>query len=234
MRPHSPLDARRKPPHALIVGRETLGRLAALVLRHCGCESELATSLRHARTLLQKRPPAVLIVEAGLEHGIGSGLLHQPPTGPQAPALIALVQLEDGMSSLTSFEGGADQVVRVPFTPDELAVRTGALLRRLGHPVTLASTERVENLELSLDEKVIVGKNLVALTPSENSLLYLLAANAGRNVSLRDLREMVWGISPGTSDGAIERRVAGLRQRLAGLDAGGLAIQRVEGGFALN
>ena len=76
--------------------------------------------------------------------------------------------------------------------------------------------------------------SIVPLTPSENSLLYLLAANAGRNVSLRDLREMVWGISPGTSDGAIERRVAGLRQRLRGLDGSGLTIQRVEGGFALN
>ncbi len=233
MRLPSARSSRREPAKALIVGRETLGHLAALVLRHCGCEAELATSLRDARSLIRKRPPALLVVEAGLEHGDAIGLLRRPSTGRQPPASIALIQLDGSVSSLRSFELGADQVVRVPFTPDELAVRTAALLRRLGRQIALARTERFESLELSLDERVGIRKRLVALTPSENSLLYLFAANAGRTVSVRDLRDMVWGISPGTSDGAIDRRVAGLRRRLADHNDGGFTIHRVDGGFTM-
>lgn len=133
-------------------------------------------------------------------------------TGPGRPAMIAL--LRERGSTFEAFNNGADQVVMVPFTPDELAVRTFALLRRLGRPTKLVHDQPFGGLTLSLDERIEIGGRSVALTPVLNSLLYLLAANSNKPVAADDIRDLAWGFGPQTSVATIRRHVRELRAAL--------------------
>ena len=174
---------------ALIVADEVLGNLVALCLRHAGCRSEIATTVARARGRRTTALPALLVVDLSLGNGSAISLL-PAPRGLQAPPSIALVRPRDPWSSLEAFQRGADQVITLPFTPDELAVRAFALLRRFKIATEMRHAEALEGLDLNIDETVRIGARTHRLSPGQNSLLYLLAANAGRLISRREIRQL--------------------------------------------
>lgn len=166
-----------------------LASLVSLVLRHVGFTAEVVPTVAAAGPHLRVQPLLLL-----LDTSIPRAMTLLAGRLETRPATIAIVDNEVGGTSFDAFARGADQVVRLPFTPDELAVRAAILLRRLGHRVTLERTEPFDGLELSLDEEVHVGSRTIGLTPELNSLLYVLAANAPRVVTNAQLRRLVWGM----------------------------------------
>ena len=186
-----------------------MGNLAAFCLRHSACRSEVVPSLDQARRRLAETRPDVLIVDVTLSGGAAISLLQAREDEPPL-ARVALMRPHDRWSSLEAFGQGADQVVTVPFTPDELAVRAFALLRRFAIVTKISHSQAVDALELSIDEKVGVGGRSIRLTPAQNSLLYVLAANAGTELSAHDIRQLAWGLEAETSDDEVARRVGEL------------------------
>src|SRR5947208_1034933 len=75
-------------------------------------------------------------------------------------------------------------------------------------------------LELSLDVFVLVGSRVIPLGAAQNSLLYLLAANADRHVKRADIRELVWGIERSADDKGVDQAVGQLRRSLGVLPGG--------------
>ena len=61
---------------------------------------------------------------------------------------------------------------------------------------------------------------MIPLGAAQNSLLYLLAANADREVRRADIRELVWGIERSADDAGVDQAVARLRRSLGGLPGG--------------
>src|SRR5262249_52869009 len=135
--------------------------------------------------------------------------------------------------SFSAFADGADQVVRVPFTPDELAVRVGALDRRHGHHFGFVRARPADGLELSLDEHVHIGSRTVELDPSQNSLLYLLASPPGRDASFAEVRRLAWGLDRLASDREVARSVGALGRLLADHGSEHLALDIREGSAVL-
>src|SRR5207247_6869870 len=78
------------------------------------------------------------------------------------------------------FEAGVDDILTVPFAPEELLARVIALLRRFySAAVTFTPVLKIGDLKIdSLKRTVQVGGSELHLTSLEQSLLYLLAANA--------------------------------------------------------
>ena len=175
---------------------------------HCDVTTRVATTVGSGAALLESHSPDLLLVDVRAGHGAGASLLESTQR-PDGPAKIAF--LRERGSALDAFKRGADQVVMVPFTPDELAVRTFAQLRRLGRPVPLEHDHLLGGLRLSLDERITVRGRTHTLTPLLNSLLYLLAANRNEQVALNEIRELVWGLDLQTSEATIRRRIAQLR-----------------------
>jgi len=198
-------------PLAVVFARRSLSAFVALVLRHCGIEAQVTDSADRTRELVAERPPQLLIVDAG-RGPMAARLLGL--AGEARRATIALIDLDRGASSLVAFGLGADQVVRVPFTPDELAVRTAQVLRRLGMTTPFVRNLEISGLELSLDEYACAGARTIPLGPAQNSLLYLLMANAGRPVSRGDIRRLSWGFDRAADDATVDRAVARLRRSL--------------------
>jgi len=52
------------------------------------------------------------------------------------------------------------------------------------------------------------------LTPLEQGLLYLLAANAGRVVTREEILDTLWGVDYAAESNVVDRQVRNLRARL--------------------
>ncbi|MDI3341723.1 MAG: response regulator transcription factor [Sphaerobacter sp.] len=108
--------------------------------------------------------------------------LGAPGIGIDRPSIIAITHQRNVETRLAAFAQGVDDILTVPFEPEELSARGAAILRRT-HPeaVTFVPALCVGELEIDLvDRRVRVQGQDSQLTWLEQRLLYLLAANAGR------------------------------------------------------
>ena len=91
-----------------------------------------------------------------------------------------------------------------------------AVLRRsYRDTVTLTPVIRVGDLEIDiLNRSVRVGESELHLTSLEQSLLYLLAANAGRVVTREEILDTLWGVDYVAESNVVDRQIRNLRARL--------------------
>jgi DNA-binding response OmpR family regulator len=193
---------------------ETLGNLISLTLQHGRYETKRTTDPQECRALLDEWAPhmALLdldqyerfidIVGRGLTHG------HMP--------IVAFTRRRDTALKLSAYERGADDIIEVPFTLDEIVARPFALMRRAhGIAVPIVPKIRLDGLEVDLiEQRVTVGGRDLHLTPIQQSLLYLLAANAGKALSREDLLATMWGSEFEIESNVVDRHIRELRVKL--------------------
>jgi len=104
----------------------------------------------------------------------------------------------------------------VPFSPEELLARVLALTRRTyGDTVPLTPVIKVGELEINiLDRQVTAGSSKLHLTGVEQSLLYLLAANAGRLLTRNEIMDALWGVDYVAESNVVDRHIRNLRAKL--------------------
>ena len=113
--------------------------------------------------------------------------------------VIMLTAKSEEIDKITGLTLGADDYITKPFQPLEMIARVKAQLRRF---------TKYNAAELPVEENTIVFSGLVldkdthectlnekklSLTPTEFSILWVLAANRGRVVSSEELFHEVWG-----------------------------------------
>ena len=112
--------------------------------------------------------------------------------------IIMLTAKDEETDKITGLTLGADDYVTKPFRPLELVARVKAQLRRYKKysPVSEVETQKTTRLSYKkLDMKAyecLLDGELVALTPTEFSILQLLLKQAGNVVSLEELFRSVW------------------------------------------
>ena len=112
--------------------------------------------------------------------------------------IIMLTAKDEETDKITGLTLGADDYVTKPFRPLELVARVKAQLRRYKKysPVSEVETQKTTRLSYKkLDMKTyecLLDGELVALTPTEFSILQLLLKQAGNVVSLEELFRSVW------------------------------------------
>jgi CheY-like chemotaxis protein len=96
--------------------------------------------------------------------------------------VISLTRRGDLKSKLAAFERGVDEILTVPFSPEEFVARVLALMRRTYRDnVMFTPAIRLGDLEIDIvNRRVRAHDTELHLTSLEQSLLYLLVANAGR------------------------------------------------------
>jgi DNA-binding response OmpR family regulator len=109
-----------------------------------------------------------------------------------------------------------DDIMTVPFAPEELLARVLALVRRVySAPVTFTPTIKIGELEIDiLNRTVRTGSSELQLTSLEQSVLYLLAANAGRVVTREEILDALWGTDYVAESNVVDRQIRNLRERL--------------------
>jgi DNA-binding response OmpR family regulator len=130
--------------------------------------------------------------------------------------IIALTRRADLPTKLAAFDQGADDILSVPYFPEELVARILAVLRRAYRTtIPFASTLRLGELEIDLlNRRARVEGRELHLTAIDQCLLYLLAANAGRVLSRDEILDELWGIDFSAESNVVDRHIRNLRRKL--------------------
>ena len=136
--------------------------------------------------------------------------------GARRTAVLGLTRRGDLRTKLAAFEQGVDDIMTVPFSPEELLARVLVITRRsYGEAVPLIPAIRLGELEIDiLHRRVRAGSSELHLTGLEQSLLYLLAANAGRVVTRDEILDALWGVDFVAESNVVDRHVRNLRAKL--------------------
>jgi DNA-binding response OmpR family regulator len=187
-------------------------------LNHGVFETRHAVSAAEALAVLGRWRPHLVLLDMDLEGVDGARVMER--IGPGAPGgaipAIALTRRGDLRTKLEAFDRGVDDIMTLPFPPEELLARVVALVRRT-HPEAPAFAPVIRLGELEIDilhRTVRAGRSELHLTSLEQSLLYLLAANAGRVVAREEILDALWGADYVVESNVVDRQVRNLRARL--------------------
>ncbi len=155
-------------------------------------KTELLCSIADAKQALQRKIPALLMVDRNMPDGNGDELCRwaRRRFGDRLPILFLTVRGETS-DIVRGFQDGADDYVVKPFDLEVLHSRILALLRRTG----LTKETRLFCNDLVVDtEKLSVycGTEEVLLSQPEYRLLVVLMENKGKTVTRKQLLEQVW------------------------------------------
>ena len=200
----------------LELDRRTIVELIKLTLNHGVYMIRTASTAEASMAVLDQWQPHLVIFDADLD---GQQLMQhvsaRAGSGARLPA-IALTRRGDLRTKLAAFDWGVDDILTVPFAPEELLARVVAVLRRsYSDAVTFTPVIHLGELEIDiLNRTVRVGQSELHLTSLEQSLLYLLAANAGRVVTREEILDTLWGVDYVAESNVVDRQIRNLRARL--------------------
>jgi DNA-binding response OmpR family regulator len=210
-RPHAPARA------LLAIDRPLLAELVRLALNHGAFLTQVAPTPAAALAALCDWRPHLAVVDMDLAGGALLEALGQAAPGGERLPVIALTRRGDLRTKLAAFERGVDDILTVPFSPEELVARTLALMRRSYRDAAVAFTPvlRLGELEIDILNRVVrAGGHALHLTSLEQSLLYLLAANAGRLLTRDEILDHLWGVDYAAESNVVDRHVRNLRAKL--------------------
>ena len=130
--------------------------------------------------------------------------------------VIALTRRNDLKTKLEAFEQGVDDVLALPFAPEELLARVVAITRRAHRMVVpISPVLKVADLEIDImNRKVRSHGHELHLTTLEMNLFYLLVANARTAMSRDEIMEYLWGADYAADSNVVDRHIRNLRLKL--------------------
>jgi DNA-binding response OmpR family regulator len=200
------------------VDQPLIAEVIELTLNHGVYLTRRAADLAAAAAALEDWEPHLAVVDMDIG---GDALVRRlaraeaRPDGPRIPVL-ALTRRGDLRTKLAAFEQGVDDIMTVPFPPEELLARVLVITRRTyGAAVPLIPVLTLGELEIDiLHRRVRAGTSELHLTGLEQSLLYLLAANAGRVVTRDEILDALWGVDFAANSNVVDQHIRGLRAKL--------------------
>jgi DNA-binding response OmpR family regulator len=192
-----------------------LVELIKMTLNHGVYTTRAVTTASEVGPALTEWQPHLVILDMDLDGAQIMALLAKPVAGMRLP-VIGLTRRGDLKTKLAAFDAGVDDILSIPFAPEELLARVIAVLRRsYSDAVTFTPVIKLGELEIDiLNRTVHAGSSELHLTSLEQSLLYLLAANAGRVVTREEILDTLWGVDYVAESNVVDRQIRNLRTRL--------------------
>jgi DNA-binding response OmpR family regulator len=199
-----------------VIDQGSLAKVVKLALTHGVFLTRTTTGVAEAMTALAEWQPHLAIIDMDIEQGKLMNELREAAPHARRLPVIALTRRGDLKRKLAAFELGVDDILTVPFSPEELVARTLAVMRRTYRAaVTFTPKITVGELEIDiLNRRVRAGTSDLHLTTLEQSLLYLLAANAGRALSREEILDALWGVDYLADSNVVDRQIRNLRAKL--------------------
>ena len=186
--------------------RETLcGELAA-----AGYRTVAASDGRDAISTFQDSAPDLVLTDIAMPNGDGFRVISVVRQRDRTP-IIVLSVLGGESDKVRALDLGADDYVTKPFSVAELLARVRTQLRRAAPQSAVLEFD-----DLSIDverRRVRQAGREIHLTPTELAILELLARNAGKPVSSREIARRVWEGGEATPD-TVRVHVGSLRRKI--------------------
>jgi two-component system KDP operon response regulator KdpE len=159
------------------------------------------------------RRPDAIVLDLGLPDMPGGEVLARLREWSQVPILILSVLGQDDQK-IAALDAGADDYLTKPFSGGELLARLRVMLRR-AQPSDDLKVIRFGDVEFDLVRRIILrdGRE-VKLTSKEQALLRLLAVNAGKVITHRQILRELWGPKAEEQTQYLRVYLGRLRQKL--------------------
>jgi two-component system KDP operon response regulator KdpE len=152
-----------------------------------------AGTLRDGLAETATRRPDLVVLDLALPDGDGIELVRSMRAWSGSPILILSARGEEKVK-IEALDAGADDYLGKPFGIGELLARVRALARRAARTGAGEPLFRVGDIKIDFSaRRVTRGGQLVHLTPIEYRLLTVLASNAGKVLTHRQILREVWG-----------------------------------------
>jgi DNA-binding response OmpR family regulator len=200
----------------LVMDQPVLAEYTKLALNHGAYLTRVVSNGAATLAMLGTWRPHLAVVDMDLAEGeILERFGSTTPPVDRIP-VIALTRRGDLKTKLAAFDAGVDDILTVPFSPEELVARLLAIMRRTyGTAVVFTPVLRLGELEIDiLQRRVRAGGSELQLTSLEQSLLYLLAANAGRLLTRDEILDHLWGVDYVAESNVVDRHIRNLRIKL--------------------
>ena len=129
--------------------------------------------------------------------------------------IIMLTARAEELDKVLGLELGADDYVTKPFSPKELVLRVGSVLKRCEHT---PGSVIAEYGPFTFDKnalKFYIDKEEVDLTATEFKLMIYMIEREGQTLNRNDLLSCVWGYSHQAQSRTLDTHMKRLRQKLA-------------------
>jgi two-component system KDP operon response regulator KdpE len=192
-----------------------LRKFLSAALHTAGFRVIEAATLAQAQQLATEHVPAAILLDLGLPDGDGLTLVRGLRTWSAAPVIVLSARDREN-DKVIALDAGADDYLTKPFGTSELLARIRVALRHAraqrapDAPVLTIGPIQIDQGKhaVTLDEKP------VHLTPTEYRLLVLLARNAGRVLTHRQLLTEVWGPRSTHQTQYLRVHMAALRRKI--------------------
>jgi two-component system alkaline phosphatase synthesis response regulator PhoP len=192
--------------------------LIELTLNHGVFVVRAARSLAEAEAILADWRPHMAVID--MDHDDSTDLLQRLGASnnmtQSVTPVLGLTRRGDLKSKLRAFDLGVDDILTMPFSPEELLARAVVISRRasgVDHPIV--PTIKIGEMELDiLNREVRAGQSIVHLSGIEQSLLYLLASRNGRVVTREQILDAIWGTDFVAESNIVDRHIRTLRIKL--------------------
>ena len=204
--------------------------LVAYHLAKAGYRVITAANGRDALRTAREERPVLVVLDLMLPGVSGYDVLAELRRREETRevGVVLLTARKEEPDRIKGLSLGADDYLAKPFSPKELVLRVGAILRRLAAPPVAAGGRLVAG-PITLDRnahRVTVGDRELELTATEFKLLDRLIERRDRVQSRTQLLESVWQAQPDIQTRTVDMHVQRLRAKLA--EAGGW-IETVRG-----
>jgi len=204
-----------KAPILVIEDDHNIADLVRRYLERAGFETLVANDGNEGLRLAQSKAPRFIVLDVMLPGIDGWEICKALRRESEVPILI-LTARADEMDRVVGLSIGADDYVVKPFSPRELVERVKAILRRTATP-TLPASAVFRHGALMLDtekRRVTVNGELMALTPSEFTLLQTLIASPGRVYTREDLLNKLYVGGESVVDRVVDVHIGKLRRKI--------------------
>src|ERR1700712_2509607 len=192
--------------------------LVAYHLAKSGYRVATASSGQDAIDQTRRERPALIVLDLMLPGMSGFDVLEQlrNDEGTRDVAVLMLTARRDEPDRIRGLSLGADDYLTKPFSPPELVLRVGAILRRTGGAastntdVLTIGAMRIDRAAMTVD----VDQTRIDLTPTEFKLLMTLVERRGRVQGRAHLLETVWEAAPDIQTRTVDMHIQRLRTKM--------------------
>lgn len=170
-----------------------------------------------AVSLLTSHNPAIMLLDLGLPDGDGVELTRQLREWTRVPIVVLSARGRED-DKISALDAGADDYLTKPFAVNELLARMRVALR---HAQASAMTGPASQMLVFGDVRIDLVRREVFrndeelhLTPIEYKLLLMMAQNAGKVLTHRQILKEIWGPSYANQTHYVRVHMAELRKKI--------------------
>ena len=192
-----------------------LANILKAYLGRAGYDVLIAEKGDQGYALWQQHHPSLVLLDLNLPGMDGIDIAQKIRKIDETPIIMVTARVEE-VDRLLGLELGADDYITKPYSPREVVARVKAVLRRSEKSTfNISEVITISDLQIDMEAHSITQSNQeIDLTPTEFSILAIMASQPGRAFSRLQLLEASQGITYEGYERSIDAHIKNLRAKL--------------------